>query len=54
MGGALQTAMAVAGGVIVGNMLADLLMPAEAAAEPLMEEPPVEEPAEMDFGEDEL
>ncbi|NBC12733.1 MAG: DUF2076 family protein [Gammaproteobacteria bacterium] len=53
MGGALQTAMAVAGGVIVCNMIADMLMPADAMAE----EPPPEDPGAddgMDFGDEEF
>lgn len=54
MGGALQTAMAVAGGVIVGSMIADMLMPADAtAAEPPPEDPGLEDPADMGFSEEE-
>lgn len=63
LGGALQTAMAVAGGIVVGNMIADMLAPDPAAAadpgaDPGMEEEPyAEEPAEdfgADFGDEEF
>lgn len=52
LGGALQTAMAVAGGLVVGNMISDLLAP-----DPAMAEEPAAEPeetgAEEDYGAEE-
>jgi uncharacterized protein len=63
LGGALQTAMAVAGGIVVGNMIADMLTPDPAmAAEPetdpgAEEDAYAEEPAEdfgADFGDEEF
>jgi hypothetical protein len=62
IGGALQTAMAVAGGVVVGNMIADLLTPDPAMAvepdtgmggEPVEEfvEEPAEEAGYDDWGD---
>ncbi|HEV7371431.1 DUF2076 domain-containing protein [Arenibaculum sp.] len=51
LGGALQTAMAVAGGVVVGNMIAGLLAPKPAvAAEP--EPDPAEDVAAEDTAEE--
>lgn len=57
MAGALQTAMGVAGGLILGNMLADMITggnDAQAAEEPApAPEPAPEEDAFADFGGDE-
>ncbi len=52
LGGAMQTAMGVAGGLLLGNALMSMLTPdAAAAAEPPLEEGPLEEaPEEMDTG----
>ena len=47
MAGAMQTAVGVAGGVLLGNALAGMLAPDEAVAE----EPAFDD--EMDFGSDE-
>jgi hypothetical protein len=48
MAGAMQTAVGVAGGVLLGNAMAGMLAPDEAMAE----EPAPED--EMDFGSDEV
>jgi hypothetical protein len=56
MSGALQTAMGVAGGVVVGSMIADMLTPDAAHAAPAPEPEPSHEPepAEEDFGGDDF
>jgi len=52
MSGALQTAMGVAGGVLLGNAIAGLFSPDPAAAAELPAEPEV--PVEPEFGAEEM
>ncbi|MCB1883606.1 MAG: DUF2076 domain-containing protein [Geminicoccaceae bacterium] len=50
LGGAMQTALGVAGGVVLGNMLADAFTGDEAAAAESHDEAPSEEDAGFDDG----
>ena len=54
LAGALQTAMGVAGGVLLGNAIAGIFSsPAEAAASPAAAEPPAPAPVESEAPADE-
>lgn len=54
LGSALQTAAAVAGGVLIGNAIVGLFTEEAQAAEPAPEESPINaEPSDQGFGDDE-
>ena len=50
LGGALQTAMAVAGGMVVGNMISNLLMPDPAMADEPAADAGMDAGTEEDYG----
>lgn len=52
LGGAMQTAMGVAGGLLVGNALMSLFSHEAAAAEPMLAEPQAMEPAAAPLADD--
>lgn len=52
LGGAMQTAMGVAGGLLVGNALMSLFSHEAAAAEPVVMEPAASEPADAPVADD--